>query len=27
VIRVMGVLRGADLDPELVDIFLAGLTS
>lgn len=27
VMRVMGVLRGADLDPELVDIFLAGLTS
>ena len=24
--RVMGVLRGAALDPELVDIFLAGLT-
>jgi len=27
VVRVMGVLRGAALDPELVDIFLAGLTS
>jgi len=27
VMRVMGVLRGADLDPDLVDIFLAGLTS
>jgi len=27
VMRVMGVLRGAALDPELVDIFLAGLTS
>jgi putative two-component system response regulator len=26
VMRVMGVLRGAALDPELVDIFLAGLT-
>lgn len=25
-IRVMGVLRGAALDPKLVDIFLAGLT-
>ncbi|MFA6147607.1 MAG: HD domain-containing phosphohydrolase [bacterium] len=25
-IRVMGVLGGASLDPELVDIFLAGLT-
>ena len=24
--RVMGVLRGAALDPELVDLFLAGLT-
>jgi putative two-component system response regulator len=24
--RVMGVLRGASLDPELVDIFLAGLS-
>jgi len=27
VMRVMGVLRGAALDPDLVDIFLAGLTS
>jgi len=27
VVRVMGVLRGAALDPELVDIFLAGLSS
>ncbi len=26
VMRVMGVLRGAALDPQLVDIFLAGLT-
>ncbi|MBE0605825.1 MAG: HD domain-containing protein [Deltaproteobacteria bacterium] len=26
VMRVMGVLRGAALDPELVDIFLGGLT-
>ena len=25
-VRVMGVLRGAALDPQLVDIFLAGLT-
>ena len=25
-IRIMGVLRGAALDPQLVDLFLVGLT-